>query len=127
MLNVFLVINEVRFKFSDKAQGITIAPLFYRKSKNTRVALLRKRILWLSSQKVQMRNSLCNLIYQSNLCLKTTHWKRTIRSLFTGSFKQKMNNWEIKSVNAIDREWLNKGGLYHRFDRNCFSKSSMTN
>ena len=31
-------------------------------------------------------------------------------SLITGSFMQKMINWEIKSV-VIDRELLNKGGL----------------
>ena len=29
---------------------------------------------------------------------------------------QKMSNWEIKSVVALDRELLNKGGLLHRFD-----------
>ena len=31
--------------------------------------------------------------------------------LFAGSSMKKMINWEIKSVGAIDREMLNKGGL----------------
>ena len=35
----------------------------------------------------------------------------------TGSYLQKMSNWETRSVVAKDRELLNKGGLKHRFDR----------
>ena len=37
-------------------------------------------------------------------------------SLITGSFMQKMSNWYVKCVVAIDSELLNKGGLKHRFD-----------
>ena len=32
-------------------------------------------------------------------------------SLITGFITQKMSNWEIKSVVAVDMELLNKGGL----------------
>ena len=48
---------------------------------------------------------------QWNLYIKTTHGNSTIRSLFAGSFMQKMSNWENKSVVAVDKEMLFKGGL----------------
>ena len=37
-------------------------------------------------------------------------------SLITRSFMQIMSHWKIKSVVAINRELLNKGGLEHIFD-----------
>ena len=40
---------------------------------------------------------------------------------------QKMGNWEMTSVVAIDRELPNKGGLYHRFDIfSCFLTDEFT-
>ena len=69
---------------------------------------------------------------QSNLCLNITHGKSLNNlvfvhrwSLITGSFRQKMSNWGIKSVIAIDRELLYKGGLKHRFIDQVYSNLSL--
>ena len=68
---------------------------------------------------------------QSNLCLKIPMRKETVFahrwSLITGSFMQKIRNWEIYSVIVIDRELLNKGGLNHTgltvCSMTCFPRS----